>query len=68
MRPWLSIVIPTRNDAAALRRTLDHLQSLSDIASAEIIVAAVGDPEGTARAVAGRARLVTPSQARRGPA
>jgi rSAM/selenodomain-associated transferase 2 len=61
MRPWLSIVIPTRNDAAALRRTLDHLRGLSDIASAEIIVAAVDDPAGTARAVAGRARLVTPS-------
>jgi rSAM/selenodomain-associated transferase 2 len=60
--PWLSIVIPARNDAAALGRTLDHLQGLPDVReAAEIIVAAAGDPEGTARAVAGRARLATPS-------
>jgi rSAM/selenodomain-associated transferase 2 len=60
-RPWLSIVIPARNDAAALARTLDHLRGVPDLdGAAEIIVAAAGDLEGTARAVADRARLVTP--------
>ena len=28
MAPWLSIVMPARNDAAALGRTLDHLLRL----------------------------------------
>ena len=61
MRPRVSIVIPTRNDAAALARTLDHLGGLEDIAASEIIVAASGDPEGTERAVAGRAQLLWPA-------
>ncbi len=60
MAPWLSIVIPARNDAAALARTLDHLLRLPGIHEAEVIVAAAGDPAGTARAVAGRARLLRP--------
>ena len=60
MAPWLSIVIPARNDAEALARTLDHLQRLPDMHGAEVIVAAAGDPAGTARAVAGRARLLQP--------
>lgn len=59
--PWLSVVIPARNDAAALTRTLDYLQGLPEIGGAETIVAAAGDPDGTARAVAGRARLLLPS-------
>jgi rSAM/selenodomain-associated transferase 2 len=60
MTPRVSIVIPARNDAAALARTLDHLGELPAIGTAEVIVAAAGDPEGTRRAVAGRARLVSP--------
>jgi len=53
-----SIIVPARNDALALARTLDGLVRLPGIASAEIIVAAAGDPEGIASAVAGRARLL----------
>src|SRR6185503_14832246 len=60
MAPWLSIVIPARNDAAALARTLDHLLTLPGLEGAEVIVAAAGDPTGTARAVAGRARVLEP--------
>ena len=60
MTPWLSVVIPTRNDAAALARTLDHLLGLPGMEGAEIIVAAAGDPGGTERAVDGRARLLQP--------
>jgi rSAM/selenodomain-associated transferase 2 len=53
-----SIVLPARNDAAALGRTLDHLVRLPGIQTAEIIVAASGDPDGTIRAVGERARLL----------
>jgi rSAM/selenodomain-associated transferase 2 len=53
-----SIIIPSRNDAAALGRNLDHLACLSGIAGAEVIVAASGDPAGTREAVGGRARLL----------
>jgi rSAM/selenodomain-associated transferase 2 len=60
MAPWLSIVIPARNDAEALARTLDHLEQLLGIGGVEIVVAAAGDPSGTERAVAGRARLLQP--------
>ncbi len=60
-----SIVIPARNDAAALERTLDHLVRLTGIASAEIIVAAWGDREGTSRAAGGRARLLWPEDSTR---
>ena len=60
MAPWLSIVIPARNDAAALARTLDHLARLPGIAGAEIVVAAAGDVESTTAAAAGRARLLWP--------
>jgi rSAM/selenodomain-associated transferase 2 len=54
----LSIVIPVRNDAAALARTLDHLERVAP--GVEVIVAASGDPDGTARAVAGRAHVCAP--------
>jgi rSAM/selenodomain-associated transferase 2 len=54
----LSVVIPVRNDAAALARTLDHLVRV--VPGAEVVVAACGDPDGTARAVAGRARVCWP--------
>jgi rSAM/selenodomain-associated transferase 2 len=60
MAPWLSIVIPARNDAEALARTLDHLQRGPGLDEAEVIVAAAGDPDGTERAVSGRARLLRP--------
>ena len=60
MAPWLSIVIPVRNDAAALERTLAHVTRLPGIESAELIVAAAGDVEATTAAVAGRARLLWP--------
>jgi glycosyltransferase involved in cell wall biosynthesis len=61
MVPRFSIVIPARNGAAALKRTPDHLCGLEVSADMEIIVAASGDPEGTERAVAGRAQVHWPS-------
>ena len=61
--PRISIVIPARNDAAALERTLDHLvgRVLPAGPPAEIIVAAWGDRDATERAVGRRARLVWPA-------
>lgn len=59
--PRVSIIIPVRNDAAALGRTLDHLSGLSGMGAAEVIVVASGDRDGTERAVAGRARLLWPA-------
>src|SRR5262249_30356893 len=53
------------NDAAALGRTLDVLGGLAGINQAEVIVAAWGDHEGTERTVAGRARLLWPSDSTR---
>ena len=61
----MSVVIPSRNDAPALQRTLDHLQATGVCADAEVIVAASGDPDGTRRAVAGRARLLWPPRSTR---
>ena len=61
MTPRLSVIVPARNDAAALGRTLDYLVGLPGIAEAEIIVASFGDLEGTKRAAEGRARLLTPA-------
>ena len=43
MDPLASIIIPVRNDAQALRLTLDYLERLRGIETAEIIVAAAGD-------------------------
>ncbi len=59
MTPAVSIVIPARNDAEALARTLDHLERhlWPDI---EVIVAATGPRAAVERAVRGRARLVWP--------
>ncbi|MBI3637726.1 MAG: glycosyltransferase [Candidatus Rokubacteria bacterium] len=59
----ISIVIPARNDAAALARTLDHLAGVLAAPGApptEVIVAASGDRAGTEAAVAGRARVLWP--------
>ena len=57
MDPLVSIIIPARNDAQALRLTLDYLERLRGIEAAEIIVAAAGDTKATEDAVAGRAQL-----------
>jgi hypothetical protein len=37
MTPWLSIVVPARNDAVALARTLDHLQRLPGMPAASLL-------------------------------
>jgi rSAM/selenodomain-associated transferase 2 len=58
--PQISIIIPVRNDAKALARTLDHLFGIAGMDAAEVIVAASGDREGTKRAVGGRAQLLWP--------
>ena len=60
MPPWLSIVVPARNDADALARTLAHLAGLPGREGVEIVVAAAGDVAGTTAAVGGRARLLWP--------
>ena len=57
----LSIIIPARNDAAALRRTLECLTAPRGTDDVEIIVAAWGNPDGTKQAVVGQARLIWPS-------
>jgi len=60
MTPYLSIIIPARDDAAALGGTLDELDRHREAGAVEVIVAACGDRAGTARAAAGRARLLWP--------
>lgn len=65
MNPPVSIIIPARNDAKALRLTLDHLQRLYGIETAETIVAAAGEKQETENASAGRARIVWPAQSTR---
>ena len=55
----VSIVIPARDDAAALARTLDHLGRLVP-APAEIIVAAAGERDVTEDVAGGRAEVVWP--------
>ena len=56
--PRVSIVIPVRNDAEALGRTLDWLATLPGMERAEVIVAAAPDPDATEDRVAGRARVM----------
>lgn len=57
----LSVIIPARNDVAALRRTLNGLQQLAGMEDAEILVAASGgDMEKTVEAIADRAGLLWP--------
>ena len=58
-RPRVSIVIPARNDAEALARTLDHLERHLP-PGIELIVAATGLRAATEGAVRGRARLIWP--------
>ncbi len=60
MTARISLVIPARNDAEALGRTLDHVDTLVGREAIEVIVAAAGPPEETEREVGGRARLLTP--------
>jgi rSAM/selenodomain-associated transferase 2 len=59
MSPRVSIVIPARNDAEALARTLDHLECHLSPA-VELIVAATGSRAAAERAVRDRARLIWP--------
>lgn len=59
--PRLTIIIPARNDAEALARTLCHLDRLDGKAEIEVIVAASGAEEATRRATGGRARLIWPA-------
>ena len=61
MGPRISIVIPARNDAAALARTLDHLDDTGIARAAEVIVGASGDRDGTVNAVRDRAQTVWPN-------
>ncbi|HEY3064873.1 MAG TPA: TIGR04283 family arsenosugar biosynthesis glycosyltransferase [Methylomirabilota bacterium] len=63
--PALSVVIPARNDAEALGRTLDHLARLDGPDRFEVIVAAAGGRAETERAAAGRARLLWPGESTR---
>ena len=56
----VSIVIPTRNDAEALARTVSHLGHVTGLGESEVIVAAAGNREATQRAVAGWVRLLWP--------
>jgi glycosyltransferase involved in cell wall biosynthesis len=65
MNPTISMIIPARNDANALRLTLDHVERLHGIEAAEIIVAASGEKDETENAIAGRARIVWPTQSTR---
>jgi rSAM/selenodomain-associated transferase 2 len=58
--PQLSIIIPVRNDAEALARTLDYLCTIPGMDGVEVIVAAAGDREATARAVTDRGQLLHP--------
>jgi len=60
MRGRVSIIIPARDDAAALAASLGRLGCLEGIETAEIIVASAGETEMTARAVGDRGRLVVP--------
>jgi rSAM/selenodomain-associated transferase 2 len=60
MNPRISIIIPARNDAAALARTVEWLRNLPGIREAELIVSASGDPFGTFQAVRGRIQLLWP--------
>ncbi len=65
MTPHVSIIIPVRNDAQALGKTLDCLERVDGITETEIIVAASGDRDGTERTVRGRARVLWPGTSTR---
>lgn len=61
----VTIIIPVRNDAIALGRTLDHLEATGIAREADIVVAAAGDTEGTSAAVHDRAQIVWPGTSTR---
>src|SRR6185436_17211254 len=65
MSPRISIVLPVRNDADALGRTLDWLVRLPGMDRAEVIVAAAPEPDATEAVVGGRARVIRPGGATR---
>jgi rSAM/selenodomain-associated transferase 2 len=60
-KPFISVIIPVRNDTEALGCTLEYLSDLPEMEMVEIIVAASGDCHGTERAAIGRAQLLWPS-------
>jgi hypothetical protein len=66
-KPFISVIIPVRNDTEALGCTLEYLSDLPGMKIAEIIVAASGDRHGTERAAIGRAQLLWPSGSTRAP-
>jgi rSAM/selenodomain-associated transferase 2 len=55
------VIIPVRNDAAALACTLGYLCDLPGMETVEMIVVAAGDRYSIESAVAGRAQLLWPS-------
>jgi rSAM/selenodomain-associated transferase 2 len=57
----VSIVIPARNDAAALARTLAYLDRVGIVGTAEVVVGASGDREATLRAIGPLTRSVWPA-------
>jgi rSAM/selenodomain-associated transferase 2 len=61
LRRPISLIIPVRNDAGALGRTLDHLAALADRDRLEVIVAAAAPGEDTRRAVGSQGRLLEPA-------
>jgi rSAM/selenodomain-associated transferase 2 len=57
----VSIIIPARNDADALRVTLDHLERLAGRHQIEVIVAASGDRASAETAISRRAHVLWPT-------
>jgi rSAM/selenodomain-associated transferase 2 len=58
--PRVSLIIPARNDAEALARTLDHLDAVAGREAIEVIVAAAGPPEDARAHDRARVLLLTP--------
>lgn len=65
LTPRISIIIPVRNDAAALAEALEWLRYVDGIQDTEVIAAAAGDPAGTLKAATGHARVVWPQDSTR---
>lgn len=63
--PYLSIVIPARNDAPALAHTLRAVQRLRRLSDCEIVVAASGDRDSTLTAVGPTATVIWPLESTR---
>jgi hypothetical protein len=60
----VSVVIPVRDDAAALARTLDHLVARPGAVDLDVVVAAAGDAEATRRVTEGRGDSSCPAPRR----